>query len=100
MRRMVRFMPRILIQSAWNMCGTVVPHCDFHRCSTIIGCASKSCLYARSRSAHADAGGYAYVYERYPDSTTVSSTFTILGNRSNPKQLAPLFPSIQRKSTI
>ena len=100
MRRMVRFVPRILIQSAWNMCGTVVPHCDFHRCSTLIGSASKSYLYVRSRSAQAGAHGCAQVYERYPDAPAASSTNTILGNRSNPKQLAPLFPSIQRKSTI
>lgn len=87
MRRMVRFMPRVLIQSAWNMCGTVVPHCDFHRCSTLIGSASRSCLYTRSRSAHAGAHGYAQVYKRYPDSTGVSSTFDVLGNRSTPKRL-------------
>lgn len=58
MRRMELRITCFLIQSAWQIGGTVVPPCDFHWCSTLIGLASRSWLYARPRIACAGAPGH------------------------------------------
>lgn len=97
--RIRRLMPHFLMDSGWQKGGTVVPPCDFHRCSTLIASASRTWLYARERIAPAPPCEHARKPKRYPNSTRESSTYDSPLNRSNPNRLSPYFPQNQQNYT-
>lgn len=100
MRRMELRITCFLIQSAWQIGGTVVPPRVFHWCSTLIGSASRSWLYACPRIACAGAPGHVYAKKDIPSMHLDVLHLEITQELQTPTSLRSNFHVDRQKSTF
>ena len=83
-------------QSAGQMCGAVVPHCDFQKHLPWIALKQRGLALARTRIGRAPPRPRLCALKRYPERVSGCNTPRDSGNRTDPKRLTPHFPKFSK----
>lgn len=86
----------LVVRSAGNKCGAVVPHCDFQKYLPWIALKQRGLALARTRIGRAPPRPHLCALKRYPERVSGCNTPRDSGKRSDPLQLTLHFPKFSK----
>lgn len=86
----------LVLRSAGQMCGAVVPHCDFQKHLPWIALKQRGLALARTRIGRAPPRPHLCAPRRYPERVSGCNTPRDSGKRTDPKRLTPHFPKFSK----
>lgn len=86
----------LVLRSARQMCGAVVPHCDFQKHLPQIALKQRVLPFARPRIGRAPPRSRPCTPKRYPGYTRGCNTQRDSGKRTDPLRLTPHFPKFSK----
>lgn len=86
----------LVVRSARQMCGAVVPHCDFQKYLPQIALKQRVLPFAHTRIGRAPPRPHLCALRRYPERASGCNTLRDSGKRTDPKRLTPHFPKFSK----
>lgn len=86
----------LVVRSAGQKCGAVVPHCDFQKYLPWIALKQRVLPFARTRIGRAPPRPRLCASRRYPGRASECNTPRDSGKRTDPKRLTPHFPKFSK----